>query len=72
MQTTALDAVVQSQDSAEMYKMVDTCGSSETQLPRTHQTTLTYDQCLAAAERRSAEIKEMHDVLQEFTHSLET
>lgn len=73
LQTTALDAVIQSRESAETYKIAETPMSTDTQTPKTHQTpTLTYDQCLAAAEKRAAEVKELHDMLQEFSRSLET
>jgi mediator of RNA polymerase II transcription subunit 29 len=70
---TALDAVVQSRESSDIYKVVDAPGPGDAQVPRTHQTfTLSYDQCLDAAEKRAAEIKELHDILQEFAHSLKT
>ena len=63
--------MVQSRENSDIYKLADAPGSSDAQVPRAHQTsTLTYDQCLAAAEKRSAEIKELHDILQEFAHSL--
>jgi hypothetical protein len=73
LQITALDAVVQSRESSDIYKVVDAPGPGDAQVPRTHQTfTLSYDQCLDAAEKRAAEIKELHDILQEFAHSLKT